>query len=118
MTPCPHCRKAGVSRAAKQQSSRERPATCTMCGRLSHIIASASSGIPGFTCAIALLCIVLGVASGYVGIGLAGIPLAIAYNLWAWERVELFPISGQAAARARTASWTVHLLALLSFLGL
>lgn len=100
---------------AVRWSSREVPATCAACGQLSHVIASTSSGIW-------VVGVVLLVVAGFIALfaqslwsGLAGLAMVAAYNVWAWRRVELWPIdanSSQIAAR-------VGLLAtVLTWLGL
>src|SRR4029453_4366416 len=115
MTPCPHCHGFGVSDMAKRRSSREGPAKCTLCKRLSHVIASDRSGIPGFTLTIVVGVAVLGAIGGQLLLGgLVGIVPAVLYNQGAWKRVELFPISGESAVSSRRASWVVNLLAVLS----
>ena len=118
MTLCPYCNRSGIAELAKRRSSREYPAQCTLCGRLSHAIASSSSGIAGFTIVIALLMIVAGIALGQWIVGaLCGVGLGAAYNRWAWRRVELCPISAESAARSRKASWIVNVLAILGIIG-
>lgn len=112
MVRCPHCSGEGISLNAKRWASREAPAQCTLCGRLSHVLASTSSGIP-----VATLLIVgaFFVAAAGVGLpiwsGVVGVPLAVCYNVWAWRRAELFPISGESAATSRQVSWVVNILA-------
>lgn len=115
---CPHCQGLGISQTAKRRSSREHPAKCTLCGGLSHVIASSRSGITGFTLTIVLVFAVLGAIHAHLGIGaLTGVPFAAAYNIWAWNSAELFPISPESAAAARKLSWVVNALALLGIFG-
>ena len=58
---------------------------------------------------------VFGAANDHVVFdALCGVPSAVAYNLWAWDSAELFPISGEAASTARGVSWVVNVLAFLS----
>lgn len=105
MHSCPHCNVAAVPHMAVRWSYRESPATCTACGRLSHVLVSTSNGI-------ASVCIVLfslGVAATMVSesylVALLAVVLVVCYNLWAWRRVELFPISTQSAKLAAQINW-------------
>jgi hypothetical protein len=58
-----------------------------------------------------------GLAMQSVWVGCAAAPLALAYNLWAWRRVDLWPIAKDAADTANKVSWVVGLLGLLTFWG-
>ena len=98
---------------AKRWSSREHPATCSLCGRLSHVIASTSSGIPVASLFIVGAFFLLGAVVNAMILGLVGIPIALAYNVWAWKRAELYPISEDSANTSRRGSWIVNTLALL-----
>lgn len=51
-----------------------------------------------------------------VVLGVLGAIAAVAYNIWAWNRAELFPISTGGAAAARRANWLVSALAFLAIL--
>jgi hypothetical protein len=114
MTPCPHCLGQGIGEAAKRRSSREYPATCTLCGRLSHVLASTRSGIPVATFFIIGGFIIWGaVVEHLLFVGLVGVPIAVAFNIWMWKRAELFPIAGENASTARRVNWVVNVLALL-----
>jgi hypothetical protein len=113
MMHCVHCNAPGIRAAAKRWSGRDLPATCTLCGKLSHVIASTGSGIP-----VATLLVVLGFAvAGALWGALCGLPVAVAYNVWAWRRAEMFPIAPETAANARRASWLVTLLSALGIFG-
>ena len=115
MTTCPHCSENGVAPAAKRRCTRERPARCTNCGLLSHVLASTSSGIPVATLFIASAFFLGALLAGVPQwLGVVGIPVAICYNVWAWRRAELFPISGESATVSRQAAWVVNLLAIFS----
>lgn len=113
---CPHCQQAAVPNFAVRWSSREVPATCAACGRLSHVIASTSSGIW-------VVGVVLLVAAGFITLlaqswwaGLAGLTLVVAYNVWAWRRVELWPIDSNSSQTAARVSWLATVLAWLAVL--
>lgn len=102
---CPHCHQATVSNLAVRWSSREIPAKCRDCGQLSHVIASTSSGIW-------VLGVVLLVAAGIVAViaqspwaGLLGLSGVVAHNVWAWRRVELWPIDRNSAKTAAQVGW-------------
>lgn len=106
---CPHCQQAAVSNLAVRWSSREIPAKCRDCGQLSHVIASTSSGIW-------VLGVVFLTATGFAAlvtesswIGLAGLALVVAHNVWAWQRAELWPISPTSAATAHKVGWLAAL---------
>jgi hypothetical protein len=98
---------------AKRRSSREHPATCSLCGRLSHVIASTSSGIPVASLFVVGAFFLLGAAINIMVLGLTGIPVAWGYNVWAWKRAELWPISGDSAKASRRGGLIVNTLALL-----
>ncbi len=111
---CPHCKGAGISGLATRWSSREFPAKCGLCAGLSYVAHKSNAEIPAFSAVIVLLSTILGVAVNHVLAGaLAGLPFAIAYNVWAWRRVEMTPISAEAAAKARRVGWFVAALILL-----
>jgi hypothetical protein len=113
-TPCPHCAGQGISAWSKRWSSREHPATCDLCQRLSHVLSSTSSGIPVVSFFIALAFFLLGAVANSMILGLVGIPLAVAHNLWAWKRAELWPISGKSSKASRRGGWIVNTVAVLS----
>ncbi|MFM9879475.1 MAG: hypothetical protein ACKVOO_03585 [Burkholderiaceae bacterium] len=102
---------------AKRWSSREHPAVCRLCGRLSHVIASTGSGIPVASLFIAGAFVLLGAVLGLMPLGLVGIPVAVGYNIWAWKKAKLFPISGDSAATSRRVSWAINVLTFLGILG-
>lgn len=118
MLSCPHCNALGIRPVAKRWSSREAPAVCAECGKLSHVIASTGSGIPVATLFVVVAFSVLGAFVGHPGWGgLCGVPFALAYNIRAWRKAEMFPISPAAASTARKVSWLVNLLAALGIFG-
>jgi hypothetical protein len=89
-----------------------------MCGKLSHVIASSRSGITVATLLVIVASSVCGALIAHPLWGaLAGVPLAVAYNIWAWKRAEMFPISAGASSSARKVSWFVDLLAWLGLIG-
>lgn len=112
---CPRCQKAAVRNLAVRWSSREIPARCSACDGLSHTVASSSSGIGVFTFVLLVGAGAAGLAMQSVWVGLAAASLALAYNLWAWRRVDLWPISKDAAGTANKVSWVVTLFGLLTF---
>lgn len=118
MTNCPHCNAPGIRSWAKRWSSREAPVTCAACGRFSHVIASTGSGIPVATLFVVVAFSVLGAVVGDPGLGaLGGIPFAVAYNMWAWRKAQMFPISSDVASSARKVGWFVNLLTVLGIIG-
>ena len=114
MHKCPHCNVAGVPHMAVRWSYRESPAKCTACGNLSHVLASTSSGIFSVCIVLFSLGVVAAMVSeSYLVALLVGV-LVVSYNVWAWRRVELFPISTESAKLAAQVSWwLVGLAALL-----
>jgi hypothetical protein len=76
---CPSCRAAGISALAKRWSARECPAACALCGGLSHVLASTSSGI-------------------FVG-------TILVFIVGAWRRAEMFPIPKENAQAAAAVGW-------------
>jgi hypothetical protein len=114
MHKCPHCHVAAVPHIAVRWSHRESPAKCTACGNLSHVVASTSSGILSICIVLFSLGVVAAIVSqSYLVAMLVGV-LVVSYNVWAWRRVELFPISAESAKLAAQASWwLVGLAALL-----
>lgn len=108
---CPHCQQAAVPNLAVRWSARESPARCAACGRLSHVIASTSSGIwvVGVLLLVAAEFIALLAQSPWAG--LAGLTLVVAHNVWAWRRVELWPIDSDSAKTAARWSWLAALAA-------
>ena len=113
---CPHCQQAAVSNLSVRWSCREFPAECRSCGRLSHVIASTSSGIW-------VIGVVLLVAAGLFALiaqtpwaGLVGLCVVVAHNVWAWRRVELWPIAANSSQKAARVGWVATLLAWLAVL--
>ena len=115
---CVHCNGPGIHSGAKRWSSREAPATCALCGKLSHVIASTGSGIPAATALIVVVFAILGTfIDNPLVTAIIGLPFAVAYNIWAWRIAEMFPIFPQVSVRARKVSWLVNLLAVLGIFG-
>lgn len=113
MNVCPHCNKPGVSTWEARWSARASPATCSLCRRLSHVIASMSSGITVMT---ALLLVATVLAAGIAGswlLGGLGCLLTVGYNLWAWQRIELFPIFDENVTAARQVTWLLVVVSIL-----
>lgn len=52
------------------------------------------------------------VAESYLA-AVAGVGIVVAYNMWAWRQVELFPISTESARVAANVNWWVLALAAL-----
>ena len=113
MKQCPHCKELGVTSLAKRWSSREHPAVCGLCGRLSHVIASTSSGIFVFSLFIVGTFFVIGAVNDVALLGWLGVPVAVGHNVWAWKRAVLWPISGDSAKSSRRGGLIVNTLALL-----
>lgn len=76
-----------------------------------------SSGIPVASLFVVGAFVLLGIAVHLVHLGWIGIPAAIGYNVWAWDRSELFPISGESATTSRKAGWIVNILSALGIFG-
>jgi hypothetical protein len=47
-------------------------------------------------------------------VGIAGIGVVIAYNVWAWRQSELFPITPESASASAQVGWWVIALSLLA----
>jgi hypothetical protein len=90
-----------------RSSFREAPAKCGECGQLWHVLASTSNGIAGVGIVIASLAAAAALVLQSYSVLVAGAALVIAHNLWAWRRVELFPISAEAASNAAKVGWSV-----------
>ncbi len=115
---CPHCGEYGVTEMATRWSSRRDPAQCGRCPNYAHVLASTASGIFAGTLLVFVGALVLaaGLQSGLAVV--PGVCVAIAFNLWAWRRVELIPITKESAVTARKVNWWVAALsALLAPLG-
>jgi uncharacterized membrane protein YphA (DoxX/SURF4 family) len=84
-----------------------------MCGRLSHVIASTSSGICVASMFVVGAFFLIGAMSDVIALGLIGIPVAVYYNVWAWKRADLWPISGASSKLSRRGGFFVNILALL-----
>ena len=105
---CPHCRQAGIKTWEKRFSSRGNPTTCTLCGGLSHVLASAGGGTFVLTSVLMVIAILVGFLSSSWLAGLSGCLLAAAYNQWAWQREALWPILKENAQAANRANWVVE----------
>ena len=85
--------------------------------KVSHVVASTSSGIPVATLLILFAFFLLGVVGGHPLWGaLCGVPFAITYNIWAWEKAEMLPIFHEVSASAQRVGWLVELLTVLGIL--
>ncbi|WP_411878467.1 hypothetical protein [Polaromonas sp. YR568] len=108
MNICPHCREAGgIKTWEKRFSSRGNPVTCKLCGGLSHVLASSAGGTFVVTAFLFLIAVLAGALSGSWLVGLSVCLLAVAYNLWAWQREALWPIPKENAQAARRANWVL-----------
>lgn len=54
---------------------------------------------------LACLSVVAAMVLESYAVGAAGLLLVVAHNIWAWRRVELFPISEESAKVAARVSW-------------
>jgi hypothetical protein len=117
MNNCPHCRQPGINFWEKRFSSRGGPATCTLCGGLSHVLASAAGGTFVLTSVLLVIAVLAGFLTSSWLAGLSGGLLAVAYNLWAWQREVLWPILRENAQAANRANWVVVAVSIfISFL--
>ena len=114
MHACPHCKAQAVTNSAARWSSREHPATCSNCGQLSHVAASSSSSIGILTFVFALISLAGALASPWWS--LTGGCLTVVYNVWAWKRVALFPVTADIARKSRIVSRWTNVLALFAWL--
>ena len=105
MYKCPECHAEGLRPLAVRWSYRETPAKCENCGRLWHVLVSTSNGIVGVGIVLASLSVAAAIMVQSWWLLLAGAALVVAHNVWAWRRVELFPISEEAAKTAAQVSW-------------
>lgn len=104
---CPRCKEPGIGSLAKRWSSRAVPAECSVCGGLSHVLASTSSGIWVGSIVIFMVSLIggLGLHSGLFFV--SGLVLAVAFNAWAWMRTKMYPISRESAGNAAKAGWLI-----------
>lgn len=117
MNTCPHCRQAGINIWEKRFSSRSNPATCTLCGGLSHVLASAAGGTFVLTSVLLMIAVLVGFLTNSWLAGLSIGLLAAAYNLWAWQREALWPILKENAQAANRANWAIAAVSVfISFL--
>ena len=107
---CPHCKGPGIGSLAKRWSSRSAPAGCSACGGLSHVLASTSSGIWASGILTMVVSLIGGLALDSVLFFVSGMVLAVALNIWAWQRAKMYPISKESARNAAKASWFVAAL--------
>ena len=100
---------------AKRWSARECPATCELCGGLSHVLASTSNGIfvgtilafiVGLIAALALTAALAPIARPWA-VFVVGFFVSAAFNAWAWRRAEMFPIPKENAKAAAAVGWFV-----------
>ena len=104
---CPHCKAPGIKGLAKRWSGRATPAECSVCGGLSHVLASTNSGIwiAGIVIFMGSLIGALVLHSGLLFA--SGVVLVVAFNVLAWRRAKLYPISRESAGNAARAGWFV-----------
>jgi hypothetical protein len=107
MHSCPHCRAPGVRNIDVRWSRREWPARCNACGRLCHVLASTDNGIDSVCLVLLSLAVLAGLLLTSWLAFASALALVVAYNLWAWRRVELFPISEESARNGAAALWVV-----------
>lgn len=101
MSICPHCKISSNFDGSVRWSSRGYPLVCKHCAGLSHVLESTRTGIPSLSFVLALAGLLTALTTGLWPLGITGLAMAVAYNNWAWARVELFPIPGEASAMAR-----------------
>jgi len=101
---CPHCRQPSLPGRSVRGSSRGAPCTCPHCARLSHVLASTSGGIVGLTVFGLVLAIVAGTVWSSVVLAAGLVLLVACVNRLMWRRVELWPISREAARRSARVS--------------
>ncbi|MDM0032815.1 hypothetical protein QTI33_11840 [Variovorax sp. J22P271] len=104
---CPSCRGAGIPALAKRWSARECPATCALCGGLSHVLASTSNGIFVGTLLVFIVALIAAIAltgAPWLAAVLAVCP-TLAFNWWAWRRADMFPIPKENAQAAAAVGW-------------
>ena len=94
---CPHCQEPHIRHLALRWASRESPAQCPGCGRLSQVLASTSSAIAVFTWLGVLGSVVLGLAWDSIALSGAGLLVVLGGNVWMWRRCELFSIDSRTA---------------------
>ena len=97
---CPHCQEPHIRHLALRWASRESPAQCPGCGRLSQVLADTSSAIAVFTWLGVLGSVVPGLAWDSIALSGAGLLVVLGGNVWMWRRCELFPIDPKTAQTA------------------
>jgi hypothetical protein len=114
MHKCPHCNTNAVARRDVRSSSRVSPATCGHCGKLSYVLASTSNGIWAVGCLLLCLTLTAALTMASYGVAVLGLCTVVAHNLWAWRRVELFPIDPKSVKREKQINWLLWALAFLA----
>jgi len=104
---CPRCNRPGIGALAKRWSSRAAPAECTVCGGLSHVLASTDSGIWAASVVILLVSLIGALGLHSALFFASGLVLAVALNIRAWKRAKMYPISAEAASLAGKVHWTL-----------
>ncbi|HEX7867880.1 MAG TPA: hypothetical protein VF555_23170 [Variovorax sp.] len=104
---CPGCKEPGIGGLAKRWSARATPAECTVCGGLSHVLASTSSGIWVGSIAIFMVSLIGGLGLHSALFFVSGLVLAVAFNVRAWKHAKMYPISRESAGSAAKAGWIV-----------
>jgi hypothetical protein len=84
---CPHCQEPRIRHLALRWASRESPAQCPGCGRLSQVLASTSSAIAVFTWLGVLGSVMLGLAWDSIALSGAGLLVVLG-----GQRVDVAPM--------------------------
>ena len=84
---CPHCQEPHIRHLALRWASRESPAQCPGCGRLSQVLADTSSAIAVFTWLGVLGSVVLGLAWDSIALSGAGLLVVPVEVVWTKRRV-------------------------------
>jgi hypothetical protein len=114
MYKCPTCSASNISFFRKWLSYPALPAYCKACKSYSH--AQRTSGGVGVVVA-ALVITVFGFAAAALQSGwplLLGIAIALAYNVWRVDSLQLEPLSPELVSTARkteSMSWIILLIA-------
>jgi hypothetical protein len=77
------------------------------------VIASTSSGIVVVSLFIVGTFFLIGAVNDVALLGWIGVPVAVGYNVWAWRRAVLWPISEDGAKSSRRGGLIVNTLGLL-----
>ncbi len=113
MNVCPHCKRPGVSSWDARWSGRAHPATCQLCGGLSHVLASMTGGVLIPTWLILVVTVPAASISGSWLLGGFGCLLALAFYVRGWQQMELFPIPKRNVTVARRANWVMATIYIL-----